>query len=198
MGRNESNLSLMLNDYNTEIPGKRANVLRIVQDVHEGGTGADIDGVGHQLHLLHQCRRDAGDRRADGGRSPARGLVNHVTELDVSIYDDPGTCYSQRTIPPCIADYGASPPQSVLSDQARLYRALFNAFNRPSVTSVTLWGISDGGTWLNYLPRDAHQPAAAVRYGRRSEVGLLGGGGPEHLDSVDSPATRANRSLEKR
>jgi endo-1,4-beta-xylanase len=75
-----------------------------------------------------------------------------VTELDVSIYADPGTCYSQQTIPPCLADYGANPPQTVLSQQATLYRALFNAFNRPSVQSVSLWGIADNHTWLNSYP----------------------------------------------
>ena len=82
----------------------------------------------------------------------ALGLVNHVTELDVSIYQDPGTCYSQRTIPPCLADFGATPTQQVLSDQATLYRALFNAFNRASVESVTLWGLADNHTWLNSFP----------------------------------------------
>ena len=51
-----------------------------------------------------------------------------------------------------MADYGASPPQSVLSQQATLYRALFNAFNRPSVTSVSTWGIADNHTWLNGFP----------------------------------------------
>jgi endo-1,4-beta-xylanase len=79
-------------------------------------------------------------------------LVNHVTELDVSIYADPGTCFAQRAIPPCLADYGASPPQSVLSQQALKYRELFNAFNRPSVQSVTLWGLADNHTWLNSFP----------------------------------------------
>jgi endo-1,4-beta-xylanase len=152
MGRNDSNLSLMLNDYNTEIPGKRANVLRIVQDVMNAGTGADIDGVGHQLHLSINADVTQVTAALTAVEALGGNLVNHVTELDVSIYNDPGNCYSQRTIPPCAADYGTSPPQSVLSDQARTYRALFNAFNRPSVTSITLWGISDAGTWLNTFP----------------------------------------------
>ena len=112
-------MKLMLNDYNTELAGKRANVLRIVQDVMNAGTGADIDGVGHQFHL--QLNADVTQVTAALVAVEGLGgnLVNHVTELDVSIYADPGTCFSQRTIPPCMADYGASPPQSVLSDQAR-------------------------------------------------------------------------------
>jgi endo-1,4-beta-xylanase len=152
MGRNESNLKLMLNDYSTESAGKRANVLRIVQDVLDAGTGADLDGVGHQFHLSLNADVTQVTAALAAVDALGAGLENHVTELDVSIYADPGSCFSQGAIPPCMADYGANPPQAALSDQARLYRALFNAFNRPSVTSVTLWGISDASTWLNTFP----------------------------------------------
>ncbi len=145
-------MKLMLNDYNTELAGKRANVMQIVQSLLDASV--PIDGVGHQFHL--QGNANVADVTAAfvavetlvGGST----LVNHVTELDVSIYSDPGDCFSQRTIPPCQADYGASPPQSVLSNQATLYRALFNAFDRPSVTSITLWGLADNHTWLNSFP----------------------------------------------
>ena len=79
-------------------------------------------------------------------------LVNHVTELDVSIYPDPADCFSLRTIPPCMADYGANPPATVSSQQATLYRALFTASIGRSVTSITLWGVADNHTWLNSFP----------------------------------------------
>jgi endo-1,4-beta-xylanase len=143
-------MRLMLNDYNTELPGKRANVIAILQDVVNAG--APIDGVGHQFHL--QLGSDVAQVTAAFAAVDAvsSSLVNHVTELDVSIYQDPGTCFSARTIPPCQADLGANPPQSVLSAQALLYRTLFFAFNRPSVTSVSLWGLADNHTWLNTFP----------------------------------------------
>jgi endo-1,4-beta-xylanase len=141
-------IKLMLNDYNTELPGKRANVIRIVQDVINAG--APIDGVGHQLHL--QLGANVAEVTNAFIAVENLGLINHVTELDVSIYADPGTCYSQRAIPPCLADLGANPPQTVLSQQATLYRALFNAFDRPSVTSITMWGVADNHTWLNTYP----------------------------------------------
>lgn len=150
INKNSSNMKLMLNDYNTELPGKRANVIQIVQSLVNAGV--PIDGVGHQFHL--QLGADVAQVTAafTAVEGISTTLVNHVTELDVSIYADPGTCYSQQTIPPCLADYGASPPQSVLSQQATLYRALFNAFNRPSVQSVSFWGIADNHTWLNTYP----------------------------------------------
>jgi endo-1,4-beta-xylanase len=150
IGKTSADMKLMLNDYNTELPGKRANVIQIVRELVDAGV--PIDGVGHQFHL--QLNADVAGVTAaltevEGISST---LVNHVTELDVSIYADPGDCFAQRTIPPCLADYGAAPTQAVLSQQALKYRELFNAFNRPSVQSVTLWGLADNHTWLNSFP----------------------------------------------
>lgn len=148
--RNSSNMKLMLNDYNTELPGKRANVIKIVQALLDASV--PIDGVGHQFHL--QINADVSQITAAFTAVEALGanLVNHVTELDVSLYADPGECYAKPAIPPCRADVGTSPPQSLLSQQALKYRELFNAFDRPSVTSVTFWGIADNHTWLNSFP----------------------------------------------
>lgn len=149
-GRNSSNMKLMLNDYNTELAGKRDNILRIVQSLINAGV--PIDGVGHQFHL--QINADVAQVTAalQAVENLNSGLVNHVTELDVSLYADPGECYAQRTIPPCLADVGTSPSQALLSAQALKYRALFDAFDRPSVTSVTFWGVADDHTWLNGFP----------------------------------------------
>jgi endo-1,4-beta-xylanase len=150
IGRTSVDMKLMINDYNTELAGKRANVIAIVRDLQMAGV--PIDGVGHQFHLQLGADVTEVTNAFIAVEGLPGNLVNHVTELDVSIYNDPGTCFSQRTIPPCLADYGASPPASVLNDQARLYRSLFNAFNRPSVTSITTWGIADNHTWLNSFP----------------------------------------------
>jgi endo-1,4-beta-xylanase len=150
INRNSATMKLMLNDYNTELPGKRDNVMRIVQQLVN--TGTPIDGVGHQFHL--QLGADVAQVTAalTAVENLSSTLVNHVTELDVSIYQDPGNCFSARTIPPCVASYGTNPPNSVLSQQATLYRALYTAFNRPSVQSITTWGVADNHTWLNTFP----------------------------------------------
>ena len=150
VGRKSSNMKLMLNDYNTELAGKRANVMAIVQDIIDAGI--PIDGVGHQFHL--QLNADVTQVTAafQAVEALSTTLVNHVTELDVSIYLDPSDCFSARTIPPCMAEYGANPPATVSTQQATLYRQLYTAFNRPSVTSVTSWGVADNHTWLNTFP----------------------------------------------
>ena len=144
-------MKLMLNDYNTELPGKRANV--IADRAALVNAGMPIDGVGHQFHLqlgADVTQVTAAFAAVEGVSST---LVNHVTELDVSIYADPGSCYlGARPFRPASPTTARIPPQTVLSQQALLYRALFNAFNRPSVHSVSFWGIADNHTWLNSFP----------------------------------------------
>ena len=73
IGKNSANMKLMLNDYNTELPGKRANVIQIVQELVNAGV--PIDGVGHQFHLqldadVARCHRRLRRRsRASRARS---------------------------------------------------------------------------------------------------------------------------------
>jgi endo-1,4-beta-xylanase len=145
--RADPNVALFINDYNTEQAPKRARLLAIVRDLQR--KGVPIDGVGHQLHL--QYRASAKEVEAALADVEALGLINHVTELDVSVYADPGSCSASRTA--CLPDYGKKIPAAVMAQQATLYGQLFEVFRRhPSVKSVTTWGISDAHTWLTKFP----------------------------------------------
>jgi len=150
IGRTSATMKLMLNDYNTELPGKRANIMRIVQSLVTAGV--PIDGVGHQFHLQLSVDVTQVTAALQAVKSVHNSLVNHVTELDVSIYADPGECFAQQAIPPCLASVGPTPSQTLLSQQALKYRALFDAFDAAGVESVTFWGIADNHTWLNSFP----------------------------------------------
>jgi len=140
---------LFINDYSTELPDKRARLVQVTKDLQD--RGIPIDGVGHQMHI--QAATPVADVLAaiDDVDNQFMGLENHITELDISIYNDPGSCFTNQT--GCEADYGDDIPQTALDDQATKYRALFNGFSeRPSITSVTTWGISDAQSWLNGWP----------------------------------------------
>ncbi|MFN7057199.1 endo-1,4-beta-xylanase, partial [Hyphomonas sp.] len=143
---------LFINDYNTELPAKRGRFLEIISGMI--ARGVPLDGVGHQFHL--QVNANPADSLAaiDAVDALGAGLENHATEIDVSIYADPGTCFDTGVN--CAAGYGAqisNVPASVLAAQARIYRGLFDGFvQRPSVTSVTVWGLQDGQSWLNSFP----------------------------------------------
>lgn len=147
----DPNALLFINDYSTENPAKLAKVLEIVDYVELGGV--TVDGVGHQFHL----QRSAQAAHIDTALTTVANLgkANRVTELDISIYADPSECFSART--ECQADYGMdfeNIPQSVVSEQARLYRELFDVFREHIATlqSVTTWGVHDEHTWLNTWP----------------------------------------------
>jgi endo-1,4-beta-xylanase len=146
-GLTSADLALMINEYNTELPGKRANLVKIIQDLRN--KGVPLDGVGHQMHL----RIDANVADVTAALVAIEnlgGLVSQVTELDVNVYADPPSCGQSGT--GCLPNYGVTPPQQVQSDEARLYRALYTAFKRPSVQSVTTWGLHDGHSWYNDFP----------------------------------------------
>jgi endo-1,4-beta-xylanase len=146
--RADPNVQLFINDYDTENAAKRTRLLTIVRDLQR--KGVPIDGVGHQLHLKYT-------ENAEGVEAALRdvegvGLINHITELDVSVYADPGSCSGPERSG-CLPDYGNAVPQANLAQQATLYGQLFEVFQRhTSVKSVTTWGISDAHTWLKRFP----------------------------------------------
>ena len=130
---------LFLNDYNTEFPGKRGRVLAIVRDLLD--KGVPIHGVGHQAHMQLNTNPQWVLNAIDEVDALGAGLENHITELGVSVYEDPSECFSSRIN--CSPTYllPGGPPDTVLARQAQIFRDLFDGFRaRPSVTSVTTWG----------------------------------------------------------
>ena len=140
---------LFINDYNTELSGKRGRLLGVVQDLID--RGVPIDGVGHQMHLQEAGSAEDALAAIDAVDAMDAGLINHITELDISIYNDPGSCFESQT--GCAVDYGANVPAAAIRNQAQKFRDLYIGFSaRPSITSVTTWGVSDAQSWLNSFP----------------------------------------------
>lgn len=143
---------LFINDYNTELSGKRSRLITVIRDLLD--RGVPIDGVGHQCHLQLGTSADQVLAAIDEIDALGAGLEQHVTELDISIYNDPGECFSSGVN--CQTGYGTAArdvPDQVYQEQAQLYRDLFDGFKaRDSVTSVSLWGIRDSQSWLNNFP----------------------------------------------
>jgi endo-1,4-beta-xylanase len=146
----DPDVKLFINDYGTEDPAKFARLMTIVAGLQ--ARGVPLDGVGHQLHVSTAWPMPANVDSALRGVA-SKGLVNHVTELDVSLYNDPGSCFASRT--GCAADItgDATLLAAALKAQALQYRALFNVFKQhASLQSVTTWGIADNSTWLSGFP----------------------------------------------
>lgn len=143
--------ALYLSDYETENPIKRAWLIEILQRFRT--RGIPIDGVGHQCHFLLATPPDEALATIDAVDNEFMGLINHVTELDVSFYDDPGSCWVSST--GCAADLGPTPPPAMLAAQAQLLRDFMNGLmQRSSVEMVNFWGVKDDDSWLNFSPVD--------------------------------------------
>ena len=142
---------LFLNEYSTENAIKQPWMIEILQRLVD--RGVPIDGVGHQFHLFLDSDPAELMQAIDAVDNQFMGLINHVTELDVDFYSDPGSCWSSQTN--CDPDLGPVPPPAMLATQAEILRAVYAGLReRSSVTSVTTWGVTDNESWLNRSPAE--------------------------------------------
>lgn len=145
----DPDVKLFINDYSTELAGKRGRLVTVVEDMI--ARGIPLDGVGHQAHIQQSTTAADVFAGLDAFTDMFAGLENHITELDISVYTDPGSCFENAT--GCRPSIGNSLPAARAREQAALYRELFNGFTaRSNLTSVTLWGLTDDASWLNNYP----------------------------------------------
>jgi endo-1,4-beta-xylanase len=142
-------VKLFINEYSTEDAGKRGRLMTIVQGLID--RGVPIDGVGHQMHI-NTGYPSAAQVEAALTDVEGKGLINHITEMDMSVYNDPGSCYSGTGCQAALTP-GTTVFNTAMTAQALKYRELFNVFTaHASVESVTLWGVADNHTWLDTYP----------------------------------------------
>ncbi|MBO0901337.1 endo-1,4-beta-xylanase [Cellulomonas sp. zg-ZUI22] len=118
-------VTLFINDYNSELPGKQDRYHDLVERLVD--RGVPIDGVGHQFHVSLSLPVTAlGDTLE---RFSDLGLQQAVTELDVTT--------------------GTPLTEALLVEQGYYYRDAFRAFRRyaDQLFSVTVWGLYDTRSW---------------------------------------------------
>jgi len=128
---------LIINDYSTEVPAKRAALRTVVQGLLD--RGIPVDGVGHQMHINVE-RPTLANIRDSIEMFAALGLDNQITEFDMSVYTN-----GSDTSPPT---------NEQLALQGYRYRDVFQLYRElsPYISSVTLWGLADDNTWLKTFP----------------------------------------------
>ena len=145
----DPNAFLFLNDFETEEPRKAGWFRDIVRRLIE--RGVPIDGVGHQVHLRLESTAESVLASIDAIQNEFPHLVTHVTEMDITMYTDPGSCYESGTN--CLPDLGPNPPLELLRQQAQIYRdVLAGLTQRSFVEYVSLWGVTDGDSAANNNP----------------------------------------------
>jgi endo-1,4-beta-xylanase len=135
---------LFYNDYNTEIPGKRDRIYRLVKSLKDAGV--PIHGVGLQGHWsINNPSREELEKSIQMFSS--LGLQVQVTELDVSVYAgrQGGQLLQGRR------DTTATFTAEMEQQQREKYQMIFDVFRqyKGQLTGVTFWNLSDRYSWLD-------------------------------------------------
>ncbi len=135
-----SEVKLFYNDYSVvSDKEKRMAIYELLKPLADKGL---VDGVGLQAHIsIYGPSLD--DFRDTIELFGSIGLEVHITELDISVYRNDGESFTE------VSD-------DLLIKQAYRYEELFNLFKDYShiVGNVTIWGLTDDRSWLNYFPID--------------------------------------------
>ena len=136
---------LAYNDYQEYNPSKRDMILKIIKSVqsHENDSNLPtrIDVLGMQSHNKYG-NPTMSNYEDTIKKYLATGLDVHITELDIGAMT--------------IADAkDAQKLKKEYYDSFKLYLKYAKKGSEPGVTSVTIWGLVDGSTWLN---TDSQQP----------------------------------------
>lgn len=129
--------ALFINDYNTYQPAKRAALQTVVQGLLD--RHIPINGVGHQMHV-NISYPAISDVQQTLQLFAGLGLMNEITEMDMSVYTDSTTT--------------TEPDPQTLITQGYRYRDFFNLFRQQKdiINTVTVWGLSDDVSWLKTFP----------------------------------------------
>ena len=149
-------LELYYNDYNIELPAKRAGAIRIIKSLQS--KGIKITGVGIQGHW-HLDMPSLADIDSSINQFGKLGIKVMLTELDINVLPRPEN-FTGADVSANFAQkkemnpYVAGLPDSIQQKLTNRYVDFFKIFNKykGTVERVTFWGISDDMSWLNGWP----------------------------------------------
>jgi len=146
---------LYYNDYDLELPAKRAGGVELIKKLK--AAGVPISGVGLQNHNQMEWP-SAADEDATITAFSNLGLKVYITELDVDVLPrttKPGADYAVNDpVTPKLNPYVDGLPDAMQLALAKRYAELFRVYlkHRDAIERVTFWGVADGDSWLNGWP----------------------------------------------
>jgi endo-1,4-beta-xylanase len=147
---------LYYNDYSMSKPERRNAVVKMVQNLQK--KDVKIDGIGMQAHCTLTYPTIT-DEEASIEAFCRLGVKVMITELDVSVLPNPfenntadvnqSAEYKEKLNP-----YRKGLPDSANQALTNRYLDLYNLFlrHKDCVSRVTVWGVSDKGSWKNNFP----------------------------------------------
>ena len=152
----DPNTELYYNDYNEWYKGRRETVVRLINTLKE--RGIRIDAIGMQGHIGMDNPSIAEYEEGILAYTNA-GVKMMVTEFDLSILPSPRRGIGADLATNIEYQQQFNPYTEGVPDEATLAwtnRMLdfFKLFlkHQDKVTRVTMWGVSDGGSWKNNFP----------------------------------------------
>ena len=146
---------LYYNDYDLELPAKRAGGVELIKKLK--AAGVPISGVGLQNHNQLEWPSLA-DEDATIAAFSALGMKIQITELDVDVLPRTtkiGADYAvDDPVTPQLNPYVDRLPDAKQLALAKRYAELFQVYlkHRDAIERVTFWGVADGDSWLNNWP----------------------------------------------
>lgn len=141
----DPNALLFINDYNLEYnSAKLDSLINYVAELK--GKGAQIDGIGTQMHISINTSKSGIDNMFQ--KLVATGLKIRVSELDVRINPDNTA--------------GFTPTSTLFATQADMYKYVVQSFLKyvpaPQRFGITVWGVNDGDSWIITSQKQADNP----------------------------------------
>lgn len=148
----DPDVELYYNDYNIELPEKRAKTLRLLRELR--AAGARVDAVGIQGHWMLDSTKSDPKVISDAIREfNDAGFEVIVTELDVDVLPRTVSGANMQTVEHGPDPYPDGLPEEIQQQLAKRYAEIFDAILEPGVVKmITFWGVYDGKSWLNNFP----------------------------------------------
>jgi endo-1,4-beta-xylanase len=150
----DPNALLIYNDYNTELPHKRAKLVQLVKSLRDKNVPIHAIGLQGHYEIDRVPLADIETTLVDMRRL---GMKVVVSELDMDViprgrwWADGGKHREELSK---LNPYRDGCPPEVLQRQAEQYAQLFSLFRKHSdtIARVTFWNLHDGQSWLNDFP----------------------------------------------
>ena len=147
---------LIYNDYHSELPRKRAKMLKLLRKLLD--QGVPIHAVGIQGHYTID-KVPYGDLEVTLDAVRELGLKVFISELDIDMiprgrwWADGG---AHREEMAKINPYPDGLPDDLVKRQSEQYAKLFRLYRKHAdiIERVTFWNLHDGESWLNTFPWD--------------------------------------------